>query len=220
MVLREVAAELGVSLRTVSRDIQILRERGAPVEADRGRGGGVRLPPNWGVGRISLSYREAISLLISLAVTEQMDAPMMSTHLAPIQRKLVASFSADDQRKIKALRSRLRVGPPSSAAALSSFEAGAADVSDQLQEAFLMMRCVEIDYRSERGALTTRRIDVHYLVLNYPIWYALAWDHLRCDVRTFRVDRTASVRESSPGFDLRPWSDFAESMRGNDIIAP
>ena len=39
----ELAAELRVSLRTVRRDLEILRDGGMPVESDRGRGGGLRL---------------------------------------------------------------------------------------------------------------------------------------------------------------------------------
>ena len=38
------AAIIGVSVRTLTRDIQILREQGLPIDADRGRGGGLRMP--------------------------------------------------------------------------------------------------------------------------------------------------------------------------------
>src|SRR5262245_58935328 len=55
-----IAAEFGVSRRTLARDLAILRDRGLPVEADRGRGGGIRLHREWGVGRLVLSYREAV----------------------------------------------------------------------------------------------------------------------------------------------------------------
>jgi len=39
----DLASELGVSVRTVQRDLASLRELGMPIEADRGRGGGIRL---------------------------------------------------------------------------------------------------------------------------------------------------------------------------------
>ena len=54
VALRDAAIEFGVSLRTLHRDLDILRERGVPVESERGRGGGVRIAPGWGIGRINL----------------------------------------------------------------------------------------------------------------------------------------------------------------------
>ena len=63
------------------------------IDADRGRGGGVRLDRNWGVGRINLAYSEAVDLLISLAVAEQMNSPMFLANLDSVRRQLVASSS-------------------------------------------------------------------------------------------------------------------------------
>src|SRR5690606_13243396 len=93
MTVAGLAAEFGVSARTLFRDLAILRERGLPVEADRGRGGGVRLHRTWGIGRLTLSYREAVDLLVSLAIAEQLRSPWLIANLAPIRRKLRASFA-------------------------------------------------------------------------------------------------------------------------------
>ena len=45
MRLEELARKTGVSARTVARDVERLRLSGVPVEARRGRDGGVRLVP-------------------------------------------------------------------------------------------------------------------------------------------------------------------------------
>lgn len=66
MAIGALADEFGVSRRTLTRDIALLRDRGLPVDADRGRGGGVRVASTWGVGRLTLDYREAVDLLVSL----------------------------------------------------------------------------------------------------------------------------------------------------------
>ncbi|MGH6689853.1 MAG: helix-turn-helix transcriptional regulator, partial [Gammaproteobacteria bacterium] len=58
-----LASELGVSRRTLQRDLAILRDSGLPIEAARGRGGGMRLHPNWALGRTHFSAAEAIDLL-------------------------------------------------------------------------------------------------------------------------------------------------------------
>jgi hypothetical protein len=48
----ELAEELGASLRTLNRDLGLLRDSGLPIESDRGRGGGLRLKRNWALGRL------------------------------------------------------------------------------------------------------------------------------------------------------------------------
>ena len=52
-----LARELGVSARSVFRDLDHLRERGYPIESDRGRGGGFRLHASWGLGKVLLTER-------------------------------------------------------------------------------------------------------------------------------------------------------------------
>ena len=220
MILREIAEELGISYRSISRDIQILRERGLPVEADRGRGGGVRISPDWGIGRISLTNKEAINLLISIAVTEKMEAPILMANLLSIQRKVVASFSTEDQRKIKRLRERIRIGPSSSPDVISGFNPAEKRITNLLQEAFLMRRKASIRYRSGSQKITERIIEPHYLVLNYPVWYILCWDALRSETRTFRLDRIKSIDLIGETFKLLPYIDFSDSMRGNEVIIP
>ena len=220
IVLREIADELGVSLSSINRDIRILRDRGIPIESDRGRGGGIRLCPSWGVGRISLNHREAISLLISLAVTEKMGAQLLTTSFLPIQRKLIASFSKQNQHRIKRLRDRIRVGPSSSIEVLSNYKEVKSPINDSLQEAFLLMDRVLIKYSSGEGKITERTIEPHYLVLNYPIWYVLCWDELRGDVRTFRLDRIKSISKKHIRFSLRPFKEFEIAIEGNDVVVP
>ncbi len=220
MILREIADELGVSLRSIGRDIQILRERGLPIEADRGRGGGVRLNPSWGVGRIALTHGEAINLLISIAVTNKMEASILMGNLSPVQRKLTASFSKENQRKIKRLRDRIRIGPSSSSNVLLTYKAASKDINDKMQESFLLMRRAIIKYRSGKGEMTKRTIEPHYLVLGYPVWYALCWDELRNERRTFRLDRVSEIEVTDDDFVLRPYTEFEDIMRGVDVIVP
>lgn len=76
ITVADLARELGVSARSVFRDLDHLRERGYPIEADRGRGGGVRLHSSWGLGKVLLSSEEALCTLLSLAISERLSFPM------------------------------------------------------------------------------------------------------------------------------------------------
>ncbi len=213
-----LAAELGISLRSLTRDIQILRDQGVPIEADRGRGGGLRLDRRWGIGRLNLSYAQAVDLLISLAITEQMQSPLFMAHLGPVRRKLMASFSADTKSKVSGLKDRILISESASALLLTDFRNPSRDSVAKLHQAFLQMQEIEITYRAENGTVTRRKIQPHYLLLSYPIWYVLAWDHLRGEVRTFRCDRMGQIAALEMEFQLRPLSDFQAAIAGAQVI--
>lgn len=219
MTMSGLAEEFGVSLRTMARDIALLRDRGIPVEADRGRGGGVRLERHWGVGRLSLTYREAVDLLVSLAIAEQLRSPWLITSLSSIRRKLSASFSPGLKGRIAELRSRILVGRPASAGVIEGYSA-TVPLAGDLLAAFLEMRLLAIQYEDVKGRRSDRIIEPHLLLLNYPVWYVIGWDHSRGAVRSFRCDRFRKAELLEATFRKRPPEIFAEAMEGIEAIRP
>lgn len=219
MTLGGLAFEFGVSVRTLARDLAILRERGLPVETDRGRGGGVRLDRHWGVGRLFLTYREAVDLLVSLAIAEQLQSPWMIANLGSIRRKLTASFSPSLKDRISGLRKRILVGGPASAAVLQGFAMPAPEGGDLLSS-FLELKALQISYEDAVGQASDRQIEPQILLLNYPVWYVIAWDRSRQGVRSFRCDRIRLARIAEETFRLRPPEDFAEAIEGIKAISP
>ncbi|MCV3767474.1 helix-turn-helix transcriptional regulator [Rhizobium sp. TRM95796] len=220
LTAKDLAEQLGVSLRTVSRDLALLRDRGVPVEADRGRGGGVRLPRNWGVGKLSLTYREAVELLVCLAIAEQLPSPWLIANLAAVRRKLVASFAPSLKDKIAGLRSRILIGGSASAAVVESFSPLGAEITEALLTGFLEQKRVRLSYRDVEGRLTGREIEPQWLLLNAPVWYVMGWDYKREAVRSFRCDRILEAHLSETPFTLRPARDFDEAIADIRAIRP
>jgi predicted DNA-binding transcriptional regulator YafY len=187
-----------------------------PIDADRGRGGGVRLHWSWGIGRVALSYAEAVDLLVSLAVAEQMKSPLLMANLGSVRRKLMASFSPSMKQKINKLKSRIIIGESASPFVLSAFSVPEARVVEQLHQSFLMMRKVHIHYRDASGEKTERAIEPQYLLLSYPVWYAISWDDLRNDVRVFRCDRIERARLLDEVFRPRRFTQFESAVEAID----
>ncbi len=213
-----IAREIGVSVRTLNRDIQVLKDQGLPINTEIGRGGGVSLDRFWGIGRVNLNYSEAVDLLISLAIAEKMHSPLFMAHLTSTRHKLMASFSPSMKNKVNGLKARILIGESASKFVLSAFNTPDRRTVEKIHQAFLLLNTISIVYRAEDGSKTCRTIEPHYLLLSYPVWYVLAWDHLRGDVRTFRCDRVEKAQPLDESFELLSDTKFNTSLEGSNAI--
>ena len=213
----ELARELDVSVRSIFRDIDALRERGYPVESARGRGGGLRLRSNWGLGRVLLSRDEALCSLLGLAVAEKLRFPMFAPEVARARRKIADAFPAAERRRIAPLRERIFIGEAASEDVRRSYREPAAAPTRRLQVAFVEERVVLADYEREDGTLSRRRLEPHALLINAPAWYLLAHDHLRGESRTFRLDRFVAVEMEPDTFRARPRAFHGELLDATGV---
>ncbi len=215
--VKDLAVEHDVSTRTIARDLALMREQGMQIDADRGRGGGVRLDRNWGVGRMNLSYPEAVDLLISIAVAEQMNSPMFLANLGSVRRQLVASFSPEKRTKVERLKSRILIGITASTYVQAGASAPPKRIVQSLHQAFVGQDVLAIRYQREDGQTSARQIAPHYLLLKYPVWYVVAFDHLRQGPRIFRCDRLLAAQATGVRFRLLPKKAFLPSLAEDDL---
>lgn len=210
MTVKELADELDVSVRSLSRDIELLRASGVPIDSDRGRGGGVRLQRQWSFGRLHLDFEEGIDLLLSIALAEKLNSPLLLNRLRSIRQKLATSFPESQQGRIRMLRNRILLGPPASDHVMKTYRMNAPEQLTNVTRAFFDMRVLEIRYSDEATRMTTRQIEPQFLYLSVPAWYLLAWDRLRDDIRTFRIDRIHKAAVLETTFRLRDRRTFLE----------
>jgi predicted DNA-binding transcriptional regulator YafY len=212
-----LASELDVSLRTLRRDMARLVARGVPIEADRGRGGGVRVPPRLGVGRLRLDQREALDLLLALAIAERIRSPLLLSTVKGLRQKIAMAFPPEERYRVGRLRRRILHARPASREVWESLNRPRPTVLEPIQDGFFEQRAIEIEYGTARGR-TTRIVEPHYLMLAWPAWYLLVWDHLRHAVRTLRLDRIESARLTDTTFELRNVDEMLLVAR--DLFAP
>jgi predicted DNA-binding transcriptional regulator YafY len=214
---RALAVELGVSLRTLRRDLARLAARGVVIEAERGRGGGVRVAARVGLGRLQLDHREALDLLLALAIGERIRSPLLLSSLKGLRQKITMAFPPGERLRVSRLRRRILHAPPASHRIAESLTTPRRAVLGPVQDGFFKQRAIEIEYGSARER-TTRVVEPHYLLLAWPAWYLLVWDHLRDAIRTLRLDRIESARLTDRTFQLRDAD--AMMLVARDLFAP
>jgi predicted DNA-binding transcriptional regulator YafY len=181
---REIAERLAIDRRTVRRYVAKLQELGIPVEGERGVGGGYRLRPGYRLPPLMLTDDEATAVTFGLLVAERQGLGSADAALAKIRRVLPQTL----RRRVEALETGLGLIAPAAA----GVQVDGRDVL-LLAEAIRRRLRVRAHYRSFEGVETDRELSPHGLVAHSGCWYLAAYDHLRRDLRTFRVDRMARI---------------------------
>ncbi|MCA2184743.1 helix-turn-helix transcriptional regulator [Nonomuraea cavernae] len=180
----ELCERLEVSLRTVRRDVERLRELGYPVDATPGVAGGYRLGVGATLPPLLLDDEEAVAVAIGLRTAA-------TGSVAGLEESSVRALTKLQQ--MLPARLRHRVGAFEAATVALTGPAGdgsgvAADLLAAIAGACRDHRRLRLRYPGRDG-LASRTVEPHRLVHTPRRWYLVAWDVDRADWRTFRVDR-------------------------------
>lgn len=192
----ELAAELGVTTRSVRRDVDRLRDLGYPVESERGAGGGYRLGAGRRLPPLLLDDREAVAVAIALRVAAGGAVAGVGEHALRALTKL-------DQVMPGRLRERVADVTESMVAVPGDDARVQPEMLIELGHAVRGTEQVRLDYRDRGGQDTERRVEPYRIVVLGRRWYLLAYDPERADWRTFRLDRIQAVHRSRWRFTPR-----------------
>lgn len=184
----ELAERLGVSRRTLRRDIAALQEMGIPIEGQRGVGGGYQVRPGFRLPLLMLKGDEAVAVVLGLLEARASRLPVSAGVVDAALAKVYRVLPTELRRQVAALEQTVLF------AEVGNVEPIPGDVALQLAEALRRGLRIEAGYTAYSGASTTRRLSPWSLVVHCGFWYLVAFDHLRDDLRTFRVDRMRDVR--------------------------
>ncbi|MFF4711603.1 helix-turn-helix transcriptional regulator [Streptomyces eurythermus] len=210
MTAAELARELEVSERTVTRDAQALSEAGVPVYADRGRAGGYRLVGGYRTRLTGLARGEAEALFLS------------GVPGALREMGLADAASAARLKVSAALLPSLRDAPDTAAqrfhldAPAWFREPETPALLPVLAEAVWDDGRVLARYRRAEDTVE-RRLEPYGLVLKAGVWYLCARVAGNGSFRTYRIDRFTAVDPLGEEFDRDPefdlpgfWAEQAE----------
>lgn len=213
----DLADRLGVTPRTVRRDVDKLRELGYPVNASPGTGGGYQLGAGAELPPLLLDDEEAVAVAVGLRTAAGHGIEGIGETSVRALTKLEQVLPNRLRRRVNALSAftvPMLHGPDASAAdpGVLTDLAGACRDSERLR----------FGYRAHGGDTSRRTVEPHRLVCTEHRWYLVAWDVDRADWRTFRVDRITPTPPHGPRFAPRtpPAEDLAAYVsRGVSVSA-
>ncbi|WP_025618311.1 helix-turn-helix transcriptional regulator [Salinispora cortesiana] len=194
---RELADRLGTDVRTVRRYAAHLRDLGIPVAAERGRHGGYRLARGYRMPPLVLTNDEALAVVVGLLAAEwlgmSMTTPAHSGALAKVERVLPRGL----REPLAAIRETLSFTTNAVTA-----QAPETDVLLTLAQASRARTAVRMSYLSWQQEQTERDLDPYGVVFHRGRWYVVGRDHRYDSLRTFRIDRIASLATGTQTFTV------------------
>ncbi|MET9590108.1 YafY family protein [Streptomyces sp. NPDC006516] len=219
MTAAELARELEVSERTVTRDAQALSEAGVPVYADRGRTGGYRLVGGYRTRLTGLARHEAEALFLS-GLPSALREMGLDDAASAARLKVSAALLPSLRDASDTAAQRFHLDAPG-----WYQEPVTPELLPAVAEAVWDDRTVRARYRRPSGEVE-RELSPYGLVLKAGVWYLCA--RAGDDFRVYRIDRFTAVAVSEErfvrdeDFDLpRFWTEraaqFARSILRGEV---
>ncbi len=202
----DLADRLGVTTRSVRRDVDRLRELGYPVQSSRGTGGGYQLGAGRALPPLLLDQEEAVAVAVCLRLAA-------GGTVAGVGEAALRTMAKLDQVMPAAIRAH--VAAVQEATITVDYQGTTVD-SDALLTLARAVRehhQARFDYTARDGAASYRRVEPYRLIATGRRWYLMAFDLDREDWRSFRLDRMTEVRPSTFGFTPREAPDAEEYIR-------
>lgn len=220
MTAAELATELEVSARTVTRDAQALSEAGVPVYADRGRNGGYRLVGGYRTRLTGLARHEAEALFLS-GLPSALREMGLDDAASAARLKVSAALLPSVRDASRTAARRFHLDAPD-----WYHDPVTPELLPAVAEAVWDDRLVLARYRRRSSGEVERELAPHGLVLKAGVWYLCA--RAGDDFRVYRIDRFTAVAVSEtrfvrdedfdlPGFWEERAARFARSILRSEV---
>ncbi|MBI5929072.1 MAG: YafY family transcriptional regulator [Chloroflexi bacterium] len=207
MTAQLLAKEVGVSIRTILRDVEALSLAGIPIYAEGGHGGGIALDENYRTTLTGLKESELRTLFVA-GTTRLLYDIGLGEAAESTQRKLSAALPLQHQSTVDQVHQRLYVDPvwwwhdPSPMAFYG-----------ELQRAVFEDRLVEVVYEHYDGEQVKRVLAPYSLVAKASHWYLIA--ERDDEFRMYRLSRFYSITVKNEHFQRREDFDLVTYWHEN-----
>src|SRR6478609_5162694 len=199
----ELSERLGVTTRSVRRDVERLRDLGYPVHASTGHGGGYQLGAD-----------EAVAMAVCLRLAA-------GGSVAGVGEAALRALTKLDQVMPARMRSQVAAVHDATVTLTRDAESPVdPEILMTLARACRDREHVGVDYVDRAGAPSSRRLEPYQLVTTGRRWYLLAYDRDRDDWRSLRLDRMGDVRARGGTFVARDAPDAAAYVQRSISASP
>jgi predicted DNA-binding transcriptional regulator YafY len=210
-----LAGRLGVSDRTVRRDVDRLRQLGYPVDSELGPDGGYRLAPGAAMPPLVLDDDEAVAVAVSLRAAAGGSVQGAGDAALRALTKLEQVLPRRLRPHVAALTTMtVPLGPA------TADDAVAPDDLVAVAQACRDDERLRFVYGDRVGDTTERTVEPHRLVHTGRRWYLVAFDVRRAAWRTFRVDRMGAIERTGHRFVPNDPPDPAAMVARGVAVAP
>ncbi len=190
---QELTDRLGVSQRTIYRDLRALNDAGVPVVNDAEGGysllDGFRLQPS------AFSREEMQSILIAEKMMQKHETLSVRQQFENVAVKIRSSFRFSQKAEFSELQNKLNYHAGSDS---QSYLPG---IIDTLLNSIVTEEVLAVSYiKAEEVDAEQREIEPVGVYYENKFWYTLAYCRLRGDYRNFRLDRVKHIRETGKKF--------------------
>ncbi|WP_406203839.1 MULTISPECIES: helix-turn-helix transcriptional regulator [unclassified Streptomyces] len=222
MTAAELARELEVSERTVTRDAQALSEAGVPVYADRGRAGGYRLIGGYRTRLTGLGRSEAEALFLS-GVPGALREMGLEDAASAATLKVSAALMPSLRDASRSAAQRFHLDAPN-----WFKEPKTPELLPVVADAVWDDRRIVARYRRGESEVG-RELEPYGLVLKAGVWYLCARVAGHGSYRVYRIDRFTAVDRGEerferdgefdlPGFWEERAEQFARSLLRAEVV--
>lgn len=174
---KELAEHFEVSARTIYRDVETLSEAGIPIYANKGKGGGIRLMPEFVLNKAVITQQERTDILASLSAMGAVDFSNRNTAFG----KLASLFGGPQADWIE-----VDFG-------LWSDGEKEARLFQTAKQCILQKQVIRFLYNSGNGETLIREVEPLKLIFKGTAWYLYGFCRIREDFRLFKLRRMESL---------------------------
>lgn len=198
---RELAERLGVSIRTIYRDIDTLSGAGIPIYTNQGKGGGIFILENFILNKSVLSEKEQDEILLalqSLSAARYPDIDFTLSRLSSLFKKSdvnwievdYSPWGSDERKKEK---------------------------FNMLKMAIIRKQIIAFEYFNTSGAKSTREVEPIKLIFKDKAWYLKAYCHERKAGRIFKISRMANIEITGNIFEHKAQDGFLSELEDDQF---
>lgn len=178
----ELAARFEVTVRTIYRDLDALKDANLPLAAERGPGGGYALERAYSLPPVNFTPREAALLVVLGKFARDMRLVPFAQTLDAALDKVRGALDTPAQRELLRQVDGLQiVGIPAPPVKR--------DVARAVEEAWLGGGALRLAYRDSSGARTERTVRIETVLMERSLTLLVCRDQTTGEQRSLRLDR-------------------------------